>query len=131
MVHVSVQVVSSYVTPWLSSTCLISVISFVITLYNNYTRNLVGSSFEMLTPYCSFCLHISEPCMYKLSIRFCSSSISTLHTFARYVGTLHHIYLYTAHLCALCWHTSSHLSAQQNSRRQTFASLHDTSYTER
>jgi urease accessory protein UreF len=35
MVHVSVQVVSSYVTPWLSNTCLISVISFVITLYNN------------------------------------------------------------------------------------------------
>jgi hypothetical protein len=34
MVHVSVQVVSSYVTPWLSNTCLISVISFVITLYN-------------------------------------------------------------------------------------------------
>jgi hypothetical protein len=33
MVHVSVQVVSSYVTPWLSNTCLISVISFVITLY--------------------------------------------------------------------------------------------------
>jgi hypothetical protein len=32
MVHVSVQVVSSYVTPWLSNTCLISVISFVITL---------------------------------------------------------------------------------------------------
>jgi hypothetical protein len=31
MVHVSVQVVSSYVTPWLSNTCLISVISFVIT----------------------------------------------------------------------------------------------------
>jgi hypothetical protein len=35
MVHVSVQVVSSYVTPWLSNTCLISVISFVITLYKN------------------------------------------------------------------------------------------------
>jgi hypothetical protein len=35
MVHVSVQVVSSYVTPWLSNTCLISVISFVITLYTN------------------------------------------------------------------------------------------------
>jgi hypothetical protein len=33
MVHVSVQVVSSYVTPWLSNTCLISVIYFVITLY--------------------------------------------------------------------------------------------------
>jgi hypothetical protein len=33
MVHVSVQIVSSYVTPWLSNTCLISVISFVITLY--------------------------------------------------------------------------------------------------
>jgi hypothetical protein len=33
MVHVSVQVVSSYVTPWLSNTCLISVISFVIALY--------------------------------------------------------------------------------------------------
>jgi hypothetical protein len=33
MVHVSVQVVSSYVTPWLSNTGLISVISFVITLY--------------------------------------------------------------------------------------------------
>jgi hypothetical protein len=35
MVHVSVQVVSSYVTPWLSNTYLISVISFVITLYMN------------------------------------------------------------------------------------------------
>jgi hypothetical protein len=34
MVHVSVQVVSSYVTPWLNNTCLISVISFVMTLYN-------------------------------------------------------------------------------------------------
>jgi hypothetical protein len=33
MVLVSVQVVSSYATPWLSNTCLISVISFVITLY--------------------------------------------------------------------------------------------------
>jgi hypothetical protein len=33
MVHVSVQVVSSYVTLWLSNTCLILVISFVITLY--------------------------------------------------------------------------------------------------
>jgi hypothetical protein len=39
MVHVSVQVVSSYVTPWLSNTCLISVISFVITLYITFGGN--------------------------------------------------------------------------------------------
>jgi hypothetical protein len=38
MVHVSVQVVSSYVTPWLSNTGLISVISFVITLYFEETK---------------------------------------------------------------------------------------------
>jgi hypothetical protein len=43
MVHVSVQVVSSYVTPWLSNTCLISVISFVITLYMLYTADLPAS----------------------------------------------------------------------------------------
>jgi hypothetical protein len=40
MVHVSVQVVSSYVKPWLCNTSLISVISFVITLYiNAYIKN--------------------------------------------------------------------------------------------
>jgi hypothetical protein len=45
MVHVSVQVVSSYVTPWLSNTGLISVISFVITLY------MAGSKFVYLKRY--------------------------------------------------------------------------------
>jgi hypothetical protein len=41
---VSVQVVSSYVTPWLSNTCLISVISFVITLYNTNSFPIAWSS---------------------------------------------------------------------------------------
>jgi hypothetical protein len=41
---VSVQVVSSYVTPWLSNTCLISVISFVITLCIKYIHALATQS---------------------------------------------------------------------------------------
>jgi hypothetical protein len=48
MVHVSVQVVASYVTPWLSNTCLISVISFVITLYINSGHKMQYRVYEKL-----------------------------------------------------------------------------------
>jgi hypothetical protein len=50
MVHVSVQVVSSYVTPWLSNTCLISVISFVVTLYNaeEHHSTTIGIFFKLV-----------------------------------------------------------------------------------
>jgi hypothetical protein len=69
MVHVSVQVVSSYVTPWLSNTCLISVISFVIILY----VKTGGTSARVLKPHppdfhmCpTYIPFLTSPCSAKL-----------------------------------------------------------------
>jgi hypothetical protein len=88
MVHVNVQVVSFYVTPWLSNTCLISVISFVITLYihactqveikivgvQQFVMQKQGYKIEHLQDFFHFshsCKNIMQPCMLLIiSIHF-------------------------------------------------------------
>jgi hypothetical protein len=70
MVHVSVQVVSSYVTPRLSNTCLISVISFVITLYyTTYKGTVIPVPWRQMGQwmYTSHFLHLSTSCRWVVS----------------------------------------------------------------
>jgi hypothetical protein len=71
MVHVSVQVVSSYVTPWLSNTCLISVISFVITLYIIYANLCRNQILNLLHPSVC-CVPVWFSTYIYIQIRACS-----------------------------------------------------------